>query len=605
MADLLQITTPMLPRGYNAPSVELPPDQTFQLANTTQVISSQERSSQEYHNDDASDGTLLRGLELNVAQNPTSGSDSLSAILSDEVLAALRTGGGVNLLEELTSLANEIMLGNSEQLAADFVSQEGNSTLFQGEVFDMLRNLLAKSDGMLGGGEVRSSIANLLKSTAAATSNDNILQSLSDTLKFLSEELYPSRSISESLKNLSDALRQPDAAENFPELRSQISELLKDVSGSILLTDDMKNLLPLITYNMSRFNDNPTMLADSLNKLLDSIVLPDGAEAEALKSQLSSAFKEFVAGSDAFPDEVKTALLGNNASSSLGEAVKSVISQLLSNADAMPDADAVREGLSDISSQEGLFSLRQTLSFVLPDSAMDNLDTILGGFSQSHDLNSLLGQLSDILNAIPDEETKMVVAQKLNEVLSDILENTDVKYDKPTAMERFTNFLLKNLDDNALNSISEFNKQDVMSSLLTSPGVFTPLMHFLAPLEIEDENGQKQRAFGELWVDSDDESSTGGSGGGTHILLDFSVENVGDFELEMFAANGNELTVNLMCPKSMSSNYSHFKTAIARLAAGKGYSVKSSKVGTLTKKRNLSQVFPKLTERRSGLNVSI
>ena len=605
MADLLQITTPMLPRGYNAPSVELPPDQTFQLANTTQVISSQERSSQEYHNDDASDGTLLRGLELNVAQNPTSGSDSLSAILSDEVLAALRTGGGVNLLEELTSLANEIMLGNSEQLAADFVSQEGNSTLFQGEVFDMLRNLLAKSDGMLGGGEVRSSIANLLKSTAAATSNDNILQSLSDTLKFLSEELYPSRSISESLKNLSDALRQPDAAENFSELRSQISELLKDVSGSILLTDDMKNLLPLITYNMSRFNDNPTMLADSLNKLLDSIVLPDGAETEALKSQLSSAFKEFVAGSDAFPDEVKTALLGNNASSSLGEAVKSVISQLLSNADAMPDADAVREGLSDISSQEGLFSLRQTLSFVLPDSAMESLDTILGGFSQSHDLNSLLGQLSDILNAIPDEETKMVVAQKLNEVLSDILENTDVKYDKPTAMERFTNFLLKNLDDNALNSISEFNKQDVMSSLLTSPGVFTPLMHFLAPLEIEDENGQKQRAFGEVWVDSDDESSTGGSGGGTHILLDFSVENVGDFELEMFASNGNELTVNLMCPKSMSSSYSHFKTAIARLAAGKGYSVKSSKVGTLAKKRNLSQVFPKLTERRSGLNVSI
>ena len=605
MADLLQITTPMLPRGYNAPSVELPPDQTFQLANTTQVISSHERSSQEYHNDDASDGTLLRGLELNVAQNPTSGSDSLSAILSDEVLAALRTGGGVNLLEELTSLANEIMLGNSEQLAADFVSQEGNSTLFQGEVFDMLRNLLAKSDGMLGGGEVRSSIANLLKSTAAATSNDNILQSLSDTLKFLSEELYPSRSISESLKNLSEALKQPDAAENFPELRSQISELLKDVSGSILLTDDMKNLLPLITYNMSRFNDNPTMLADSLNKLLDSIVLPDGAETEALKSQLSSAFKEFVAGSDAFPDEVKTALLGNNASSSLGEAVKSVISQLLSNADAMPDADAVREGLSDISSQEGLFSLRQTLSFVLPDSAMESLDTILGGFSQSHDLNSLLGQLSDIINAIPDEETKMVVAQKLNEVLSDRLENTDVKYDKPTAMEKFTNFLLKNLDDNALNSISEFNKQDVMSSLLTSPGVFTPLMHFLAPLEIEDENGQKQRAFGELWVDSDDESSTGGSGGGTHILLDFSVENVGDFELEMFAANGNELTVNLMCPKSMSSSYSHFKTAIARLAAGKGYSVKSSKVGTLTKKRNLSQVFPKLTERRSGLNVSI
>ncbi len=604
MADLLQITAPMVPRNYNAPNVELPPDQTFQLANTTQVVSAQERSSQEYRDNADADGTLLRGLELNVAQNPTAGSDTLSAILSDEVLAALRTGGGVNLIEELTNLANEIMLASPEQLTADFMSQENNATLFQGKVFDMLRNLLSQSENMLGGGEVRNNIANLLKSIASSSSNENILTSLSDTLRYLSEELYPSRSISESLRNLSDALARPDAAENFPELRSQITELLKDVNGSILLTDDMKNLLPLITYNMSRYNNDPSRLGEAFRKLLDSIVLPEGSEN--VKTELMTAFREFVSGSDILPEDVKTSFLGNDtASAVIGEAVKSIVNQLFSN-EALPDADAVRNALSDIPSDEGVFSIRESLSFILPEKAMESLDTILAGFSESKDMNSLLGSLSEIINAVPDDETKLVVAQKLNEVLSDILETVDVKYDKPSSMEKFTDFLLKNIDDSALNSISAFNKQDLMSSLLTSPGVFTPLMHFLAPLEIETEDGKKLRAFGELWIDSDDDSSSGGSGsGGSHILLDFNVENVGDFELEIFSTKANELTVNLLCPKSMSSSYGHFRTAISRLAAGKGYSVKSSKVGTLVKKRTLSQVFPELNERRSGLNVSI
>lgn len=604
MADLLQITAPMVPRNYNAPNVELPPDQTFQLANTTQVVSAQERSSQEYRDNADADGTLLRGLELNVAQNPTAGSDTLSAILSDEVLAALRTGGGVNLIEELTNLANEIMLASPEQLTADFMTQENNATLFQGKVFDMLRNLLSQSENMLGGGEVRNNIANLLKSIASSSSNENILTSLSDTLRYLSEELYPSRSISESLRNLSDALARPDAAENFPELRSQITELLKDVNGSILLTDDMKNLLPLITYNMSRYNNDPSRLGEAFRKLLDSIVLPEGAEN--VRTELMTAFREFVSGSDILPEDVKTSFLGNDtASAVIGEAVKSIVNQLFSN-EALPDADAVRNALSDIPSDEGVFSIRESLSFILPEKAMESLDTILAGFSESKDMNSLLGSLSEIINAVPDDETKLVVAQKLNEVLSDILETVDVKYDKPSSMEKFTDFLLKNIDDSALNSISAFNKQDLMSSLLTSPGVFTPLMHFLAPLEIETEDGKKLRAFGELWIDSDDDSSSGGSGsGGSHILLDFNVENVGDFELEIFSTKANELTVNLLCPKSMSSSYGHFRTAISRLAAGKGYSVKSSKVGTLVKKRTLSQVFPELNERRSGLNVSI
>ena len=92
--------------------------------------------------------------------------------------------------------------------------------------------------------------------------------------------------------------------------------------------------------------------------------------------------------------------------------MKSIVNQLFSN-EALPDADAVRNALSDIPSDEGVFSIRESLSFILPEKAMESLDTILTGFSESKDMNSLLGSLSEIINAVPDDETKLVVAQKL------------------------------------------------------------------------------------------------------------------------------------------------------------------------------------------------
>ena len=51
----------------------------------------------------------------------------------------------------------------------------------------------------------------------------------------------------------------------------------------------------------------------------------------------------------------------------------------------------------------------------------------------------------------------------------------------------------------------------------------------------------------------------------------------------------------------MNVGRSYFK--VNRIAAGAGYSISNFETGILKTPHNLSQIFPKLNERRTGLNV--
>ena len=143
--------------------------------------------------------------------------------------------------------------------------------------------------------------------------------------------------------------------------------------------------------------------------------------------------------------------------------------------------------------------------------------------------------------------------------------------------------------------------------MLSTPGVFTPLLHFLLPLEADG-----LRAFGELWADPDAENVDNDKNGGgnsadeaaSHMFLCFDVENTGYFELELYA-KGKNLIVMLICPSGLDKHFLPVKKNIAEIAAANGYTVNNTVVGSVKVKRELPQVFPKLNERRNGFNVKI
>ena len=105
-------------------------------------------------------------------------------------------------------------------------------------------------------------------------------------------------------------------------------------------------------------------------------------------------------------------------------------------------------------------------------------------------------------------------------------------------------------------------------------------------------------------MDNNDESGATGSGGGSHyhLFLTFDVDTYGRFEVDVYA-NDKSVRVSLLHPTSFSKNVGSVVERINRIAASTKYSISDFNTGVLKEPHNLTQIFPKLNERRAGLNV--
>jgi hypothetical protein len=112
--------------------------------------------------------------------------------------------------------------------------QEAMSSSFKGDVFALLRKLVADSPS----DEILTGVADLLKTTNAGRqdSRREILNAVSNNLSFLSESLSPSKALSEKLSALSHEFRSPDAAEHFIALKDETLTVLREVQSSILFS---------------------------------------------------------------------------------------------------------------------------------------------------------------------------------------------------------------------------------------------------------------------------------------------------------------------------------------------------------------------------------
>ena len=210
------------------------------------------------------------------------------------------------------------------------------------------------------------------------------------------------------------------------------------------------------------------------------------------------------------------------------------------------------------------------------------------------------------------------VAENFAKLLSLIESDTD--------KENLTNSLLKFLDDNAqasdsktMNALTEIlQKQSenpdikmvssdsinrIVQSLLSSPCNFTPLLHYVIPVEYED-----VQASAEMWINPDgEEDMTEAESKGkkyTHMLVVFDIEDIGKFEAELFVQEKN-IDLSVYCPKEYTDFY---KTAMKNLRRDldfSEYKLKKLNVETLEEPRSLIEVFKSLPARRLGVNVKI
>lgn len=644
MSDLLRVTTPVAPKDYNLNTSVKPqaPEQVFDLGNVDYINKTNTRDEQlgEQNLKDQA-GTGLPKLQTAISKDPALAAVLLKGVLGTGTLSALGAAGNAELLNKVTEFANEILL-TPDELTDDIIRQQDEATMFSGELWGALKDMIAGLAGSPASEEVSLAVMDFLKAAASSVARDDIIASISASLRYLAGEAAQSREIVDLLLQTADKL----SAENFGTVKNDVLALVSYLEKSLLLNDRTQNLLSLITYNLSRFNGDPSALGDSFQAVLN--MAPDAETAD----KLNMLFTKFVE-SARLPADIKLAALRDNPSASaqmsmtmlterLADAVNAGLEKLtpeqlsenlsklaeelnipkdtaeqttgteISAAETDRTADTAKNteprdtqtaaeapAKEAFSIKEGTALLKKMLSPLVSDNMKGGLNTLIRDFEKTRDLNSLIDRLSVIVNRAENLDKKIVLAQGINLVLSEMAMAQGIQYRPPTTMENMLDFLIKNINDPSLKSLSDMSRPDMIQGLLSAPGVFTPLLHFLVPMNMDG-----MKAFGELWADPDADRDPETGESDNHLFLCFEIEDAGYFELEVYA-RGKSVNAALMCPAGTERSYLPIKEMLPDLAAACGYSAEKVMIQPLKRKRDLTNIFPKLNERRTGLNVRI
>ena len=241
--------------------------------------------------------------------------------------------------------------------------------------------------------------------------------------------------------------------------------------------------------------------------------------------------------------------------------------------------------------------------FLGDQSNSQHVDQMLAGFAQVNTMQELIDNLNAMLRGMPD----IPLRERLYGVFVSIIEKMSIKNELPqhgirppvsSTLDNLTDFIEKNINNPALKSLDSFNASNLLDSLLNAPGVFTPLAHYILPLDVDG-----TRAFGELWVDNDENNpnNTPGTQRNYHLFLTFDVESIGRFELDMYAL-GEEVNISLLYPSSFEKAVDPLKERVNKIVRSSGYQTRAFETAPLKKPHNLVEVFPKITEKRTTLS---
>lgn len=228
---------------------------------------------------------------------------------------------------------------------------------------------------------------------------------------------------------------------------------------------------------------------------------------------------------------------------------------------------------------------------------------MLSEFDQVNTMQELIDKLNSMLRDMPD----VPLRERLYGVFVDIIDKMSVRNELPqhgirppvsSTLDSLTDFIQANINNPALKSLDSFNAANLLQSLLNAPGVFTPLAHYILPLEVGD-----TRAFGELWVDNDENNpnNTPGTQRNYHLFLTFDIESIGRFELDMYAL-GEEVNLSLLYPPKFEKEIDPLKERVNKIVRSSGYQTRAFEAAPLKKPHNLVEVFPKITDKRTTLS---
>lgn len=665
MAQIPQINNPITAKNYNYSSRPMDPNtEPFDIVKLTGVQGSGNSSSSGTRSRLEMGNRELIPLQVQVAKDPTLAVETLKDLLNIEVLNQALINGHTELYGKLEDLAASLYV-KPEELVEEIQNQEQQNTMFSGhEFYDVLREVAKTTTDP----STKELIGNLLKSINFAQNKNEILGALRANMKFLSEYFSPNEKLSAKLLNLSQEWGAADADKYFDYLKGETLAVMKDVSGSLLNDERTQMLIPLITHNLSRYNNSPYMCKEYFNLLLSQISSgtlreslknsfnrlysaifnkqkmtdPNGAVQENQENQPDVPGQELPLDNYTTNSQQNQPLTGNSIDKNAnltadGDEIQHIDEnsepEIGENAEELPELTGYEKRLNESMSEKGYMTALkesgynieqqlaaysrgrqtgfQTLHNMVKGLFIDDKNGEMSAqftqdFSKLHTIQEVIDKLNEVLRAMPD----LPIRERLYGAFVDVIDKMALKNELPqhgvrppvrSTLDSLTDFIQENINHPALKSLDSFNATNLLQSLLNAPGVFTPLAHYILPLDVDG-----TKAFGELWVDNDENNpnNTPGTQRNYHLFLTFDVESIGRFEVDLYAL-GDEVNLTLLYPQRFEKQIEPMKDRINKVVRNVGYNTRTFETAPLKAPHNLTEIFPKIVDKRTTLNTRV
>lgn len=667
MAQIPQINNPITAKNYNYSSRPMDPNtEPFDIVKLAGVQGSGNSSSAGARSRLEMGNRELIPLQVQVAKDPTLAVETLKDLLNIEVLNQALINGHTELYGKLEDLAASLYV-KPEELVQEIQNQEQQNTMFSGhEFYDVLREVAKTTTDP----STKELIGNLLKSINFAQNKNEILGALRANMKFLSEYFSPNEKLSAKLLNLSQEWGAADADKYFDYLKGETLAVMKDVSGSLLNDERTQMLIPLITHNLSRYNNSPYMCKEYFNLLLSQI--SSGTLRESLKNSFNRLYSAIfnkqkmtdpgdasqaaAQPENSAADQAQEVPLDNYTTNSQqnqpltgnstdknenlnaeGGEIQHIDEKsgddIGENAEELPELTGYEKRLNESMSEKGYmaalkdsgYNIEQQLAaysrgrqtglqtlhdmvkgLFIDDKTGEMSAQFTQDFSKLHTIQEVIDKLNEVLRAMPD----LPIRERLYGAFVDVIDKMALKNELPqhgvrppvkSTLDSLTDFIQENINHPALKSLDSFNATNLLQSLLNAPGVFTPLAHYILPLDVDG-----TKAFGELWVDNDENNpnNTPGTQRNYHLFLTFDVESIGRFEVDLYAL-GDEVNLTLLYPQRFEKQIEPMKDRINKVVRNVGYNTRTFETAPLKTPHNLTEIFPKIVDKRTTLNTRV
>lgn len=208
----------------------------------------------------------------------------------------------------------------------------------------------------------------------------------------------------------------------------------------------------------------------------------------------------------------------------------------------------------------------------------------------------------ELLKSYLDGQAMRSDASVSNPAMAQLLAGYGGAEGNSSVMNQIVELLTRQTQSGKMSAADSLKMEGMLHSLLSSPCNFTPLLHFILPVQFED-----IRSFAEVWINPESDESDmpeGVESGGMHFLMVIDVDTVGRFEAEFFVYN-NTVDFSLYCPKGSESGYEEMMKTLPKLFYGSDYHLGKTQVKPFEKTRSLMEVFKSLPYRRVGVDVKI